>query len=205
MRTWFTNYPGSRWDERLARANFTDSKDPNDHHTFASVIRDVRKRFYLKKTNTIGKEVGTGIPRIFDDLGKNHDSVQVYVDAFQWGNFVEVDGSMQPLLRLKMRMFTSPKPQMSRRRTSLSAPEKIMEYWVDIRFDPQWPNKPPHVRIDDPQYRRFSGSAHAHHMFENGWVCFFADSGDWTPSDTIISFTQAFFGWALWHYQKFNW
>ncbi|QQG41832.1 MAG: hypothetical protein HYV90_00770 [Candidatus Woesebacteria bacterium] len=190
---WFTDFPGS-WDPKKARANFTKG-DPL--YSYAAVIKSIRDWFYLKKTKVVGEENGTGVPRIYKDAG-----LQVYVDQFKWGDFVQVDGEPQPLLQFKMRVFRD-RPQLRRQPRP---PELLIDKWVEIRFDPRWPYKPPHVRIDDPRYKRFDGDMHSNHMYENGWVCFFADSDDWVKGrDTIISFMQAFFDWAVWHYDKHGW
>lgn len=187
MQTWFCNYPGSRWDPKkahLSRTKFFGEQ----------VVQMVRSQFHLEKTSKVGVEIGAnkgkGVPITYEDLG-----IIVTVTAFEWFDFDEWEGDPTPKLRLKVKM----------ERIGRRVNQAIFDTWLEIRFDNPYPKRPPHVRLMLPKYMKFQGSSHAHHMYQNGWVCFFAGWNDWNERQTMVSFLTATWNWMLWHYDTHGW
>lgn len=110
-----------------------------------------------------------------------------------------VSRQMRPYQR--HRTHQTPTPQS----TSIDDWSEFFDHPILIVFPETFPAQPPKFRVDEDRYREV-GASHAHHMFDNGWMCILAGDDDWSISrDTVISGLNAAFDWCVWHYKEHGW
>jgi len=191
---WFSNYFDNDWDP---------SKGYNT--LFAEQVRLIREWFSLKKTGSPGVELTTGKWRLYDLQGQ---TVFITLDKLEWRDYKRRAGGITPVFKLRLKIARE-KPKGFIARVLNDNSQRSMEIFFQqtliIEFPRYYPDEPPRFRIDNHRYDVESAS-HSHHMFDGGWFCILAGSGDWSRSrDTIISGLNAALDWIVWHYQKFGW
>ncbi|OGM28094.1 hypothetical protein A2962_02850 [Candidatus Woesebacteria bacterium RIFCSPLOWO2_01_FULL_39_61] len=191
---WFSNYPGYDWNP---------TKGYNA--LFAEQVRLIREWFSLQKTKRPGVEETTGKWRLYDLQGQ---TVFISVDKFEWRDYTRRAGGITPVFKLRLRIAREkPKGFVAwvLNDDSRRGMEVFLQQTMHIEFPSDYPDQPPRFRIDNRRYDVESAS-HSHHMFEGGWFCILAGSGDWSRSrDTIISGLNAALDWVVWHFNKFGW
>lgn len=192
--SWFTTYSGYNW---------TPERGYNT--LFAEQVRLIREWFHLTKTQTVGREVGTGKWRKYDLQG---ETVFIAVDTFQWKGYREAGGTLSPVFKLEIRIGQKKPKGLLAQILNDDSQERIAVFFHNtliIEFPRFYPDEPPRFRIDDHRYDR-EASSHSHHMFRGGWFCILANPSDWNRGrDTIISGLNAALDWIVWHHRKFGW